>query len=446
MEPLRRRDWLGTAKQAPAESLELGLMKIGAAEMVFWLSLGAVAYSYILYPLLLILLASIKQTARDLSFLGSRQNRRNSSPDTSLPSVALLCAAHNEENVIEDKLRNTAQLDYPAERLEFFLGLDAPTDSTSECARRILHPSFRIVPFAVRRGKLAVVNDLVQRTSADILVFSDANTMLSPDALRKLVRHFADPKVGAVCGELLLVSAGTRVSMESLYWRYEKGLKFLENRLNCVLGANGAVYAIRRSLYHPRDRQIIEDFQLPMEIRHAGYRVVYDPESTAVEEVAPSLSAEFHRRVRIGAGDCQTLLHNPRFLNPFKGLPAVAYFSHKCLRWLVPPLLLLLLVSNIVLARQPLYAALLAAQVLFYLLAAIGWLRHRAGSPGGLTGAALYFTVMNAALLLGFVRYLTGRQKTIWASTPRQARAANDVQAEPTKKVSPLTSEPGSRA
>jgi cellulose synthase/poly-beta-1,6-N-acetylglucosamine synthase-like glycosyltransferase len=390
------------------------------AQTAFWASAAAVVYTYAVFPLLLFLLAAVKQMGRDVRFILQRRSRRMSHREAFHPRVAMLVAAYNEEAVIEEKLRNTQSLNYPPDKLELLLGLDCPEDSTEEIARRLAQPNVSIFSFPERRGKLAVINDLAQRTDADILVFSDANTLLAPDTILRLARHFAFSRTGAVCGELRLVSPSGKSEMESLYWRYEVALKFLENRLNCVLGANGGVYAVRRSLFRPLQDWIVEDFQLPMEIRFAGHRVVYDPEATATEEVAPSLSAEYRRKVRIGAGACQTMLRNPGFLNPFKGLPAFAYFSHKVLRWLAPIFLLAMLASSAALAARPLYAALLAAQAGFYGLALAGWAQARRGAPSRLAGTAYYFCSMNLALLHGMCRYLSGRQKAVWSMTPRR--------------------------
>ena len=398
-------------------------------EAVFWASLTAVLYTYVLYPLLLLVLASAVQAARDLSFAVGRRMRRSQSPVSPPPSVAMLVSASDEEDVIEVKLRNTAELDYPAQQLEFLLGLDAPSDSTPMRAQRVTHPSFQVFHFSVRRGKLAVINDLAAHTSADILVFSDANTRLEPGCLRSMVRHFADPQVGAVCGELRLENAPGQTATESLYWRYEVALKFLENRLNCVLGANGAVYAIRRSHYHPVEHAIVEDFQIPMNIRYAGHRVVYDPEAIGIEEVAPDFFSEFRRKVRIGAGDYQILFGNLRFLNPFVGMPAFAYFSHKVLRWLAPGFLLTLLASSFILAAQPVYATACVAQLTFFLAALAGFRRIQRGRPLGWTSLPLYFSAMNLALLLGLLRLLSGRQKAVWGVTRRRAPGADVAHA-----------------
>lgn len=403
-------------------------MNLTAAEWVLWASLGAMLYTYAFYPLVLFLLAAVSQTSRDVFFLMARRNRRRSLREEYQPRVAMLVAAYNEENVIEEKLRNTAQLDYPAEKMEVLLGLDAPEDSTPERAAACTRSGLRVIPFSTRRGKLAVINDLAQRTTADILVFSDANTMLEPDCVQRLVRHFAHPRTGAVCGELRLASLDGKGEMEGLYWRFELALKFLENRLNCVLGANGGVYAVRRSLFRPMAKWIVEDFQLPMEIRYEGHRVVYDPEAVGTEETAPTLAAEYNRKVRIGAGAYQTLLRNPGFLNPFKGLPAFAYFSHKVVRWLGPLLMLAILFSNIWLLRHPYYAWTLALQCAFYLLAVAGW---RWRTTSSMLAVPFYFCAMNLALLFGLFYFLTGRQKSVWSSTPRQAGRAVVQAKEP---------------
>ena len=405
-------------------------MKSSAAAVIFWACLGVVVYTYAVYPLLLFVLAALTQTARDLAFLLGRRQRRTGDREDFTPRIAMLVAAYNEQEVIEAKLRNTAALEYPEGQFEFLLGLDSPSDATPDRVQGVSHPAFRVFHFAERRGKLAVLSDLLERTTAGILVFSDANTQLAPDCLSRLARHFADPGVGAVCGELRVVSPEGKTEMESLYWRYEIVLKFLENRLNCVLGANGAVFAVRRDLYRPPASAIVEDFQVPMDIRFAGHRVVYDPEALANEEAAPTHADEFRRKVRIGTGAFQTLIGSPRFLNPLKGLPAFAYLSHKVLRWLAPLLLLVVLVCNgMLVTTAPLYAALLAGQVAFYLLAGFGWLRVRRGLPAGLAGAAFYFTSMNLALLLGLIRLFGGHRQAVWASTPRRVAA----QVEPVK-------------
>jgi len=281
-------------------------------ESLFWLSAAAVLYHYAGYPVLLFVLAQLAQAKSDIAYLTHRVSRRRRSGGDYLPRVAVLVSAYNEESVIVAKVKNTLAIDYPADRIEFLFGLDAPTDLTADLLRSFQSERVRVFTFESRRGKLGVLEDLAHRTSAEILVLTDANTMLDRSCIRNLTRHFADRQVGAVSGEeVRLVAAGTDPAAESLYWRYESALKILESRLNCSLGGNGSALAVRRCLFRPKRQSIVEDFQIPLEIRFQGYRVVYDPEAIAVEDIAPTFAAQFSRRVRIGAGNYQTLFNNP---------------------------------------------------------------------------------------------------------------------------------------
>ncbi len=353
--------------------------------MIFWVCLGLLAYHYVGYPLLLFVFCALSKATSDFWYLIRRRNRRCLPQTDYVPQVALLMSIYNEEAVIRAKVKNTLAIDYPSDRLDFLLGLDAPTDSTGGVLSQIQLNRLRVFPFQTRRGKLAVLCDLAAHTSAEILVFTDANTMLEKNCVRNLVRHFADGRVGVVSGEeIRVVTPGTDPAGESLYWRYESALKILESRLDCSLGGNGAALAIRRSLFRPRKQSIVEDFQIPLEIRFKGYRVVYDPEAVAVEEIAPT------------------------------------FFSHRVLRWFAPALLLGAFFCSILLATQLEYAVLLAAQSAFYLAAGLGYWLKKSGKPARLLSMPLSFCSMNFALLLGFVRYLNGRQTLTWKPTLRQ--------------------------
>jgi cellulose synthase/poly-beta-1,6-N-acetylglucosamine synthase-like glycosyltransferase len=399
-------------------------MKTPVLEAIFWVCLGAVAYNYAGYPVLLFILSVLSQAKSDLLYLVGRGTRRCSPSSDYIPRVAVLISAYNEEALIQAKVENTFKIDYPPDRLEVLLGLDAPTDSTAGLLSQIQSSQLRVFQFHTRRGKLAVLCDLARRTSAEILVLTDANTMLERSCIRNLVRHFADPRVGGVSGEeIRVVAPGTDPAAESLYWRYESALKILESRLNCSLGGNGAALAVRRSLFHPRKQSIVEDFQIPLEIRFKGYRVVYDPEVVAVEEIAPTFSAQFARRVRIGTGNYQTLFGNLEYLNPLKGLLTFAFFSHRVLRWLAPIFLLVAYFCSVWMAARPEFGILVVAQSIFYLMAGLGYWLNKQATPVRLFSAPLHFCSMNLALLLGLLRYLSGRQTTIWKPTPRQIRA-----------------------
>lgn len=395
------------------------------SELIFWLCIAAVAYNYVGYPILLFVLSVLVQAKSDFLYLVRRRGRRRLLTTDKIPQVAVLISIYNEETVIEAKARNCEELDYPTDRIEFLLGLDAPTDSSAHLLSRMTSDRFRVFHFSARRGKLAVLCDLAQKTSAEILVLTDANTLLDRTAIRSLVRHFADPRVGAVSGEEIRVAApGTEASAEGLYWRYESAVKILESRLNCSLGGNGSVLAVRRSLFRPQEQSIVEDFQIPLEIRFQGYRVVYDPEAAAVEEIAPTWSAQFARRVRIGAGNYQTFFAHPEYLNPCKGFLAFSFFSHRVLRWLAPFLLPVGFVCSMLLSARPVFAILAAAQGVFYLIAVMGWWLKNQAKPLRRCSLPFHFCAMNLALFLGLLRFLRGQQALAWQPTPRHVRDA----------------------
>lgn len=391
-------------------------------EFAFWLCVTAVVYNYAGYPVVLFLLSILSQAKSDASFLlGKRKHsRRRPRVSGALPSVAILLSAYNEETVIREKIKNCLALDYPADCLEFLIGLDNPSDSTAEIVSQLQSRRVRVWHYSQRQGKLAVLCSLAQQTAADVVITTDANTMLDPGCVRLLVRHFADPRVGAVSGEETRTTAcGTDPAGESLYWRYESALKFLENRLNCSLGGNGSILAVRRPLFKLEKPSIVEDFQIPLDIRFNGYRVVYDPEAVAVEEIAPTLSSQFARRVRLGAGDFQTLFGNLACLNPKKGMPAFCFFSHRVLRWLGPIFLLAAFICSLALIREPFFTSLVALQCGFYVAAYFGfWLKKHA-KRAGILALPLHFCTMNLALFLGLVQYLSGRHSAIWKATPR---------------------------
>jgi len=396
------------------------MMRTIIVELSFWVSVAAVAYHYVGYPFLLFILSVLSQARSDLLYLVRRRSRRCERHTNYVPRVALLISVYNEEAVIQAKVKNTLKIDYPAEQFEVLFGLDAPSDSTARLLDEVRSSRFNIVHFQSRRGKLAVLRDLAQRTSADILVFTDANTMLERNCIHNLARHFADPQVGAVSGEeVRVVAAGTDPSAASLYWCYESAVKVLESRLNCSLGGNGSALAVRHSLFHPRQQSIVEDFQIPLEIRFKGYRVVYDPEAVAIEEIAPTFSTQFARRVRISAGNYQTLFGNLEYLNPLKGFLAFSFFSHRVLRWLVPMFLMVAFGCSLAMITRPEFEILAAVQFVFYAAAALGYWLKRQGKRVRPFSLPFHFCSMNAALLFGLFAYLSGRQTLTWKSTPR---------------------------
>jgi cellulose synthase/poly-beta-1,6-N-acetylglucosamine synthase-like glycosyltransferase len=393
-----------------------------ALKFTFWFCIGAIVYNYAGYPILLFCLATLSQAMSDISFFVNRKSRRSSTEPRRVPRIAIIISAFNEESVIEAKVANALNALYPPDLVEILIGLDSPADSTAEILSRIHSPRVRVFPFTARRGKLAVITDLAQRTDAEILVFTDANTIFEPNCVANLLRHFENPKVGAVSGEEIRVT-NERIdpAAEGLYWRYESALKILESRIHCLHSANGGVYAIRRELFRPRADMIVEDFQIPLDVRFGGHWIIYDPEAIGVEEIAPTFTSQFERRVRLGAGNFQTLLGHPGYLNPFKGRAAFAYWSHRVLRWLTPFLLLIAFACTAGLYRDLLYRVLFYLQIAFYGSALFGYWRNKRGRVPVWCKLQLYFCSMNAALVLGLFRYLRGSQSVAWAATPRSA-------------------------
>jgi glycosyltransferase involved in cell wall biosynthesis/cellulose synthase/poly-beta-1,6-N-acetylglucosamine synthase-like glycosyltransferase len=382
---------------------------------MFWLCVGGVAYAYIGYPILVWALASVFGRVRpEPGSIGDHK-----------PSVAVLIVAHNEEASIGDRLANALALDYPAERLEIVVASDGCTDRTRAIVSSRRDPRVRFVDFPSRRGKAAVLNDVVSTLTADIVVLSDANTFMETNAVRRLVRWFRDSQVGVVVGRLVLSDPRTGRNVDGLYWKYETFLKQMDARLNALVGANGAIYALRRSQFVsiPGDT-LVDDLVLPLLVRmSAGCNIVYDQAALAFEETAADVSGEFKRRRRIGAGGFQSLRVLWPLLSPARGWIAFTFMSHKVLRWLCPFMLLGALALNLTLAAHPMYRSTLWLQGLLYLAAGAGAIAPGSGVAVRLLRLATMFACMNGALLAGFWQWAAGAGVGTWERTARSGRS-----------------------
>jgi cellulose synthase/poly-beta-1,6-N-acetylglucosamine synthase-like glycosyltransferase len=283
-------------------------------------------------------------------------------------------------------------------------------------------------------GKAAAVQRAVDETGGDILIFSDANSMYTPDTVEKMVRNFADPEVGCVAGEKRIrrLDGSGAAEEAGLYWRYESFLKRMDSKVNSVVGAAGEIFAVRRSLFQAAEPDsIIEDFIMSMRIAAAGQRVVYEPEAISIEEAPASIADEFERRARISAGGFQSMVRLRGLLTSPRRLLAFQYLSHRMLRWGVVPFLLpILLASNVALASQPLYRRLLAAQCTLLGLAGLGWISEllELRAPR-ITRVPFYFYMLNLAALVGCHRYFSGRQQVTWKRTGRASGPASEPAA-----------------
>jgi len=420
--------------------------------IVFIVVTGILVYAWMVYPAVVL-------------FFGQRTEDRGQRTEDSgrrAEDVAVLFSAHNEEAVILKRLENLAAMDYPADRLHVFVGIDGGTDRTAEIAREWAksHPNVHVVVSATNHGKTAMLKRLVGEVRgrsvedtltltlspegrgnsasssplrgedrgeggkwAEMLVFTDANTFFTPDALRHLVAPFSDPKVGGVCGRLIFMDDAGAETRENLYWRVETLLKTAESRLDSCLGANGAIYAIRAELFWDEipDSTIIDDFVIGMKVRERGFKMVYEPQAIAQEQTPALIADEWRRRVRIGAGAFQALSLCRACLVPRYGRFALFFWSHKILRWFTPHLMVLLaVVATMTLVygtgRSVAGAGvILAAGALFLSLAVIG----RLMGPGSRLKAFEYFLSMQAALFAGFLKYCRGGLKGTWERTER---------------------------
>lgn len=379
-------------------------------EILLGWSVFLIFYTYVGYPLLLLGIAAF----------ASKKRRKD---NNHVPSVSMLIAAYNEDAVIEEKLRNCLALDYVSDKLEIIIGSDGSQDRTNEIVQKYTGNRIRLVPFSMRRGKAAILNNLAQLAQGHVLVFSDANTMYRPDAIARLVPHFADARVGGVCGRLILLNqnGNDEAEGERLYWNYENRLKYLEGRIKTVFGANGAIYAIRRELFQslPCDKAVMDDFLIPLSVVQRGYDIVYDKDAVGWEFTAPDLQAEFRRKVRIGAANFHGIREILPLLSPFKGFVAFGLWSHKIIRWLVPFLLIAAFVANLWLWGTTLYETLLVVQILFYGLALIAYVLDRFNIHVPWLIYPCYFVATNLALLVGFCKFILRAQDPAWARVKR---------------------------
>jgi biofilm PGA synthesis N-glycosyltransferase PgaC len=378
--------------------------------IVLILSLFAPIYTYAVYPLLLKLMAGFakKDYTVDESYC---------------PTVSILVAAYNEEKVIAAKILNFSQLDYPAEKIEFLIGSDGSTDRTVEIAKSYSHLKNLKVLDLSRGGKVKALNVLLKEAQGEVLVFSDANTIYDCKAILNLVKYFTDDRIGCVSGQLRYKvdeSSGLGAKSESAYWKYENWVKVLESKLGGLSGANGAIYAIRKGLIKEVRNDIInDDFYMATSVLQLGYDVILETGAIAYEEPNDELQSQFKRHVRDGAGHYQAIAVFWRMLFPRKG--SFVFVSHRMIRWLTPFFLIVAFIFNAMLVSQSVFTAILfILQTVGYLLMSIYYLATKKGMVGkeGIIGKLLnitfYFFLVNSALLLGFARLISKRQKTTW--------------------------------
>jgi len=381
---------------------------------LFWTTTGVAVYAYLIYPLVLWGLSALrKQSIRPSGGV--------------LPSVSIIIPAHNEEAVLHAKLENALSIDYPTDRLDIVVASDGSRDDTVRIAQTFEDRGVRVLDFAKRRGKASVLNDAVAATESELLCLCDANVMFAPDALRQLVACLADDRVGAATGDVRLSSEDSDFGRgEGLYYRIERAMQVGESLLATTVCVDGGMYLMRRELYRPlKPDTILDDFVTSMNVIRHGRRIIYVPEAIATENATPCWKQEFRRRIRVTCGAMQVLVRGdwPRpWLQP---VACFEFVSHKLLRWFGPLLLLIMLVTNAMLASTaPLYGYLLAGQMLFYAAATLGWWSAAARELTPI-GVPFYFTMSHCAIAVGLLKGLFVKQQGMWERTPRHPHVAS---------------------
>lgn len=380
-------------------------------EIGFWICLGFLAYIYAGYPLCVSLLATVL-------------NRNVRKADIE-PGVTVVIAAFNEEREIRDTVENKLAQQYPPDRLEVIVVSDGSTDRTDEIVRSIAERSagrLRLLRQEPRQGKTQALNLALRHASTDLVVFADANSIYAPNALRALVRSFADPAVGYVTGRMVYTNpagAGFGESSGS-YMSYENALRALESKLGSIVGVDGGIDAIRRALYVPMHPDQLPDFVLPLSVVEQGKRVVYEPDAAVYEPGLARAEDEFRMRVRVALRALWALHDKRGLLNPLHHpLFAWQLISHKALRYAAfLPLAGLLLFNCLLASEHPFYKAFLALQLTAYALAGLGHVLRGAPARASKLLVPYYFVVINAACVVAFWKFVTGEKMVLW--TPRQ--------------------------
>jgi len=377
-------------------------------ELIFWFSILGIFYSYSIYPFFLIVFSRLFGTPV------------NKDPNYE-PHVGVLVPVHNEEAVIRKKIDNILSLNYPPQKISVWIGSDCSTDKTEQIVKEYGDPRVHLWIATERGGKTGVLNSLAPQIDADVIMFTDANTVHHTDCLRAIVRNFADPSVGGVAGHIDHASSieNSEEFGENIYRTFESKQKYMEGLLHSTISAFGGFYAIRKKLFRPIPFNAYsnDDVLIPMDVIRQGYRIIYESQAMSIEDNTGSVSSEFSRRVRIGAGNFQALSWLLDFLNPLKGWPFFCYISHKVTRWFSPFFFVAAAISCSILFifdHLVVYRMMFAAGMIFL----VTGLLHKT-IPLSITRHMYYFLLMNVALIIGFFRFVGGIKTAAWSRTER---------------------------
>ena len=388
-----------------------------ALTILFWVLTGLAVYAYAVYPLLIAAIARLKH------------NRPQPPLPETLPHVTLFVTAFNEEQFVDEKIANSHALDYPADRLHLVWVTDGSDDNTNQLLAK--YSDVKVFFEPERRGKVHAMKRGLQLIDTDIVIFTDANTMLSAESVKEMVRLFENPQIGCVAGEKRISSdirQNAASSGEGAYWRYESWIKRNDATAGSAIGAAGELFAMRRSLYQPiSDNTLLDDFEISLRIALTGYKIGYSPRACAIERPSANIGEEMKRKVRIAAGSFQTMLRLGGLFNFFSHpMLTFQYVSHKVLRWVMVPLAMVLIIPlNIYFCTingfsiSNIYTWTLAAQILFYVATFVGFALQNKKLNASWIYIPYYFFLANKAMWLGFWRFCRNKQSVNWERAKR---------------------------
>lgn len=392
-------------------------------KIIFWIFLFIIFYTYIGYGILLYLLVRVKRFVK-----------KSTSPIVEKdyePEVTLFVAAYNEKDYVDEKVANSFSLDYPKEKVKQVWITDGSDDGTPDLLRKYTEQGVEVYHEDARGGKIGAMNRGMEFVKTPIVIFSDGNTTLGKESIRRIVNLFANPKVGCVSGEKRIyqkdkdAAAGT----EGIYWKYESTLKKWDAELYSVVGAAGELFAIRTELFqHVEKDTLLDDMIISLRVAMKGYTIQYDPEAYAIETASANVKEELKRKVRISAGGFQSIVRLLPILNIFKyGWLSFQFFSHRVLRWTIAPfgLALILLLNAIITFNEGfinfnnLFTFFFWGQILFYCAALLGWFLENKQIKVKVLFVPYYFFIMNLSVFMGLNRYLKGNQSVKWERAKR---------------------------
>ncbi|RKE02137.1 glycosyltransferase family 2 protein [Marinifilum flexuosum] len=390
-------------------------------EILFWVALFIIFYSYLGYGILLFLVIKLRRLfGIKKKFIGNEDYE---------PEVTLFVAAYNEKDYVDEKVKNSFSLNYPKEKVKHVWVTDGSDDGTPDLLRK--YDGVEVYHEDARGGKIGAMNRGMKFVKTPIVIFSDGNTNLGEDSIQEIVNLFKDPKVGCVSGEKRIYQKGADAAAgagEGLYWKYESTLKKWDAEWYSVVGAAGELFAIRTELWQEVEKDtLLDDFIISLRVAMSGYTIQYNPNAYAIETASANVKEELKRKVRISAGGIQSVVRLSPLLNPFKyGTLSFQYISHRVLRWTLTPLLLLFILPlNFTLAynagmnSENIYTLLFFGQVAFYSAALIGWFLENREIKVKVLFIPYYFFIMNLSVYLGFRRYMKGNQSVKWERAKR---------------------------